>query len=111
MPNDPNNIVMNQVLSLAKDWNKLQIVKLDQSKIKNSIYLNIFFLTNGVAWMDGEPEINLEDLSGDSIEIIRKYFDEFCLAFNPSYDVGHYGRNTRDSSENFANSRKMKIQR
>ena len=38
--------------------------------------------------MDGEPEINLKDLSSDSTEIIRKYFDEFCLAFNPSYGVG-----------------------
>ena len=38
--------------------------------------------------MDGEPDINLEDLWGDFIEIIRKYFDAFCSAFNPSYDVG-----------------------
>ena len=38
--------------------------------------------------MDGEPEINLKDLSGNSIEIVRKYFDKFCSALNPSYGVG-----------------------
>ena len=33
---DPSDIVINKILSLPKDWNKLQYVNLDQSKIKNS---------------------------------------------------------------------------
>ena len=33
--------------------------------------------------MDGEPKMNLEDLSSDSIEIIRKYFDEFVQHLIP----------------------------
>ena len=42
---------------------------------------------HGVLWQEDAPDMNEENFSEETIEIIKTYFDKFCTAFNPSFTI------------------------